>query len=143
MSTTDHYESADLALFAMQLLPKPQHGSMTLHISDCPYCRQELAHLQGDLATYAYTVEMHSPPALARERLLHQIGHEKKLIPVDRIESAALPDRPKPAAEPGVEHRTRGQNYGTGLGSGRYLAEDEQPRSEEHTSELQSRQYLV
>ena len=113
-----HYDPADLALFAMQLLPRDEYASMAEHVTDCTYCRQELAHLQGDLATYAYTVEMHSPPALTRERLLHQIAREKKIAPVERVErtEAVAP----PSASP-----VRGRSYGTGLGSGKYLEDDE------------------
>ena len=120
MNTPVHYEPADLALFAMQLLPREEHAAMAAHVVDCTYCRQELAHLQGDLAAYAHTVELHSPPALARDRLLQQIGREKKSFPVERIEAAA--PTPVPA------YPTRGQGRATGLGSGRYLAEEEEPK---------------
>ena len=44
----------------------------------------ELAEIQGDLAVYAHTVDMHSPPAQARERLMKQVAREKKAIPMDR-----------------------------------------------------------
>jgi len=122
MSTPAHYEPADLALFAMQLLPRDEYAAMAAHVAECTYCRQELAHLQGDLATYAHTVELHSPPALARERLLQQIGREKKSFPVERIEAAA----PTPVHVPA--YPTRSQGYATGLGSGRYLADEDEPK---------------
>jgi hypothetical protein len=120
MSAAGHFEPADLALFAMQLLPRDEHAAMAAHVSDCTYCRQELAHLQGDLAAYAHTVEMHSPPALTRERLLHQVAREKKVAPVERIEAAAPPLQSYP---------TRTQSHTTGLGSGRYLDVDDEPKT--------------
>jgi len=134
MSTADHYDQGDLALFAMQLLPRNEHAAMAAHLANCTYCRQELANLQGDLATYAHTVDMHSPPALARERLLNQVAREKRFTPLERIE----PERVIPvqrverierieAAATGqpLGYGTRGQNYATGLGTGRYLDEND------------------
>lgn len=143
MSTVGHYDQGDLALFAMQLLPRSEYATMAMHIADCSYCRQELAQLQGDLAAYAHTVEMHSPPALVRERLIKQISNEKRFVPLERTESV----QPEPvqrlerterldrtdriertgadAPAPSLGYNTRAQNYGTGLGSGRYLDEDD------------------
>ena len=46
--------------------------------------RRELAEIQGDLAIYAHTVDMHSPPAQARERLMKQVAREKKAVPIER-----------------------------------------------------------
>ncbi len=131
MSATEHYDPADLALFAMQLLPRNEQTTMTAHIADCTYCRQELAHLQGDLAVYAHTVDLHSPPAFTRERLLNQIAREKKVAPVERIETteAVVPARarvPQAARAIPRRHQTRGKGYTTGLGSGPYLPEQEE-----------------
>ena len=121
-----HYEPADLALFAMQLLPRDEYATMSAHVSECTYCRQELAHVQGDLAVYAHTVEMHSPPALTRERLLNQVAREKRQAPIERVEKGESIQPTVAVPPPGY---TRAQNT-TGLGSGRYLAEDEeQPTS--------------
>jgi len=140
MSTVGHYDQGDLALFAMQLLHRNEYAVMAAHIADCTYCRQELAQLQGDLAAYAHTVDMHSPPALVRERLLNQIAREKRFTPIERLE----PERVEPAhrpierperierieaaaapAPPPLGYSTRRQNYSTGLGSGRYLDTDD------------------
>jgi hypothetical protein len=135
MNTVGHYDQGDLALFAMQLLPRNEHAVMAAHIADCTYCRQELAQLQGDLASYAHTVEMHSPPALVRERLLNQVAREKRFTPIERIEPERLApiQRPEiserverieaaaPPQAPPLGNRTRGQTYSTGQGSGRYL----------------------
>ncbi|MBS1799222.1 MAG: anti-sigma factor [Acidobacteria bacterium] len=134
MSTTGHYDQGDLALFAMQLLPRNEHVAMASHISSCTYCRQELASLQGDLAAYAHTVDMHSPPALTRERFLNQVAREKRFVPLDQPEPERLPPVPvqrlermerieAAAAGKPLGYTSRGQQYTTGLGSGRYLDE--------------------
>ena len=103
MSTAHHYDQGKLALFAMQLLPHNEHATMAMHIADCSYCRQELAQLQGDLAVYSHIVDMHSPPALVRERLLNQVHREKKFISVERSEPKHLEiptPRPEPVSRP-------------------------------------------
>jgi hypothetical protein len=145
MSTVDHYDQGDLALFAMQLLPRNEHTAMAAHIADCTYCRRELANLQGDLAAYAHSVDMHSPPALTRERFLNQVAREKRFAPMEQIE----PERMAPAHVQRIERMERieaaatgkplgytargGQNYATGLGSGHYLDERDE-RETDHTS---------
>jgi len=83
MNTTGHIERDDLVLFAMQLLSKEETAVAATHIEHCPECRGELAEVQGDLAVYAHSVDMQSPPAEARERLLKQMAHEKKTVPID------------------------------------------------------------
>ena len=81
MITTKHIPVEDLALFAMQFLSPQERAPITLHLEHCSECSRELATIQGDLAAYAFTAEMHSPPALARQRLLKQVGREKKFVP--------------------------------------------------------------
>ncbi len=118
MNATRHIEPEDLALFAMQLLPKDEHAEVTAHLARCAVCGLALAEVQGDLAVYAHTVEMHSPPAQARERLMKQVAREKKVVPVERM-----------ATTPSLEVIGRGERpYRTGLGSGSYLAEEEEPK---------------
>jgi hypothetical protein len=115
MSLTRHIEPEDLALFAMQLLGKDEARAVAAHVEECPECRQQLADVQGDLAVYAHTVDMHSPPALTRERLMKQVAREKKVVPIERVPTEA--DYPS---------RTE-QVFRTGLGSGAYLKEEEPP----------------
>ena len=116
MSLTRHIEPEDLALFAMQLLGKDETRAVAAHVEECPECRQQLADVQGDLAVYAHAVDMHSPPALARERLMKQVVREKKVVPIERVTAEpAYPSRTEPA-------------FRTGLGSGAYLTEDEPQR---------------
>jgi anti-sigma-K factor RskA len=124
MNSTRHIEQDDLALFAMQLLPADESSAVARHIESCAECRRELAAVQGDLAVYAHTVDLHSPPALARERLLKQVGREKKMIPVARTPVTEFPARPAPS----------GSFLGADLGAERsssssYLDDDdEQPK---------------
>ena len=62
----------------MQLLDKDESAPILEHLEHCDQCRQELAAMQGDLAIFAMTADMHSPPALARERLMTQVGREPR-----------------------------------------------------------------
>jgi anti-sigma-K factor RskA len=90
MSEPRRFTSEDLALFAMQLLPAQEMAEIAAYVEQSEDARRELAEIQGDLAMYAHTVEMQSPSAESRERLMKQVGREKKSIPIDRpIETAA------------------------------------------------------
>jgi len=139
MSTVGHYDQGDLALFAMQLLPRNEHAVMAAHIADCTYCRQELAQLQGDLAAYAHTVDMHSPPALVRERLLNQIAREKRFTPIERLEPEQIERGQRPAERTERIERVESAatplpslGYSTrGLGSGRYLDNDDRSEGQQ------------
>jgi anti-sigma-K factor RskA len=84
MSEPRRITSEDLALFAMQLLPKDEAAEVAAYVERSAEARRELAEIQGDLAIYAHSVDMHSPPAQARERLMNQVGREKKAVPIDR-----------------------------------------------------------
>ncbi|GGA55492.1 hypothetical protein GCM10011507_03430 [Edaphobacter acidisoli] len=121
MNATRHYDTDDLALFAMQLLPASDAAEIQAHVEQCAECRQELAAVQGDLAAAAHTVDLHSPSAEARERLLKQVAREKKVV---SMETAAAPvhAEARPVEAPPLS------SYGRGLGSGAYLAEDEAPQ---------------
>jgi anti-sigma-K factor RskA len=89
MSEPRRITSEDLALFAMQLLPAEEMAEIAAYVERSEDARRELAEIQGDLAMYAYTVEVQSPSAESRERLMKQVGREKKAIPIDRpIETA-------------------------------------------------------
>jgi Anti-sigma-K factor rskA len=110
MSEPRRITSEDLALFAMQLLSKEEAAEVAAYVERSPEARRELAEIQGDLAIYAHTVDMHTPPAQARERLMKQVGQEKKAVPIDR--------QPVAEAAPSM-----------GRDDGRsYLSEDEQPK---------------
>ena len=96
MSEPRRITSEDLALFAMQLLSKDEAAEVAAYIERSPEARRELAEIQGDLAFYAHTVDMHTPPTQARERLMQQVGREKKAIPIDRQPVAEATTSPGP-----------------------------------------------
>jgi len=82
MNTTYHISPDDLYLFALQLLPDAAMKDAATHLKECADCRALLGEIQGDLATYALTAELRTPPAQARERLLRQVADEKKVLPM-------------------------------------------------------------
>lgn len=121
MNATRHIDQEDLALFAMQLLSSEEASVVSTHLEGCPDCQRARAEVQGDLAIYAHTVDLHSPPAFTRERLMKQVAREKKTIPIDQApaqESRNQVVQENIGAEPG----------GRGFGSSSYLTEDEPPR---------------
>jgi anti-sigma-K factor RskA len=93
MNTTQHFDQDDLALFAMQLLSTAEASAIAQHVEQCSDCRSELASVQGDLAAYAHTVDLHSPPAQARERLMKQVAREKKIVAISRTATSEEPVR--------------------------------------------------
>lgn len=97
MNTASHLSQDDLALFALQLLPEDETATALEHLQHCEACRKEVGEFQGDLVLYSMLSEMHTPPALARERLLRRVAKEKRVIPVEKPAEAAIS---APAAEP-------------------------------------------
>jgi len=100
MSEPRRITSEDLALFAMQLLSKEETAEVAAYVAQSTDARRELAEIQGDLAIYAHTVDLHSPPAQVRERLMKQVAREKKTVPIDR--PAAETRAPQVAVRPGT-----------------------------------------
>jgi predicted anti-sigma-YlaC factor YlaD len=92
MNTTYHISPDDLYLFALQLLPDAAMKDAATHLKECADCRALLAEIQGDLAIYALTAELRTPPAQARERLLRQVAEEKKVIPMPAPVAAPVAD---------------------------------------------------
>lgn len=115
MNATRHIDPEDLALFAMQLLSHEETIDVATHVGECAECRKQLSEMQGDLAIYAHTVDMHSPTATARERLMKQVGREKKEIPIDRALASKHLGRTTPETK-------------KGLGSDAYLTDDTHPK---------------
>jgi hypothetical protein len=134
MSEQRRITSEDLALFAMQLLSKEENAEVAAYLKQSAEARRELAEIQGDLAIYAHTADLHSPPAQARERLIKQVAREKRAIPIDRPAAveARAPEATGSAFASSAERDNRieneGQRSGRGLGSGDYLTEDDQPK---------------
>ena len=82
MTLNGHILPEDLALYAMQLVDSEDRADLSGHLSECAECREVLASITGDLAAMALTADMHSPPAMARERLMKQVAREKKVVPM-------------------------------------------------------------
>jgi Anti-sigma-K factor rskA len=137
MSEQRRISSEDLALFAMQLLSKEEAAEVAAYVAQSAEARRELAEIQGDLAIYAHTVDLNSPPAQARERLMRQLTREKKAIPIDRpaVLETRVPETAVPARSISADAAARdsgaaneGQRNVRGIDSGDYLAEDERPK---------------
>ncbi|WP_263379372.1 anti-sigma factor [Granulicella paludicola] len=77
MNTTNHISQDDLLLFALQFMSAPEAAKAHEHVLTCDDCHRQLAWIQGDLATYAMTAEVHMPPVAARERLMRSIAQDK------------------------------------------------------------------
>jgi hypothetical protein len=76
---TRHAEPEDLVLYALQFLPGDQADDLAQHIERCAACLHELALVEGDLAACAFTADLHSPAALARQRLRTQVARENRM----------------------------------------------------------------
>jgi len=87
MIPVKHIDPDDLALYAMQLLPPDETEEMTLHLQHSAEARRVLSEIYSDLSIFAHSAEMHSPPAMARQRLMKHVAREKKAIPVDPFAS--------------------------------------------------------
>jgi hypothetical protein len=78
MSSENDILIETLALYAMDLLEPEERTAIDKQLRHSAEARQELALVMSDLAAFAVTAEMHSPPALTRQRLLKQIARERK-----------------------------------------------------------------
>jgi anti-sigma-K factor RskA len=134
MSAPRRITTEDLALYAMQLLSKEETAEVAAYLEQSAEARRELAEIQGDLAIYAHTVEVHSPPALARERLMKQVAREKKVVPVEQAPVQEISSRTgQTGSISSISTREReeesdGYRGGRGLGSGGYLTDDDLPK---------------
>lgn len=77
---SNHVNQDDLLLFALQLLPEEEMATAHGHLLGCEDCRKQLAWAQGDLASYALTADLQTPPAAARERLLRSLAKEPRAV---------------------------------------------------------------
>ena len=83
MIPVKHIDPDDLPLYAMHLLPPDEMEEMSLHLQHSVEARRVLSEILGDLSLLAHTADMHSPPALTRQRLMKHVAREKKAIPID------------------------------------------------------------
>jgi Anti-sigma-K factor rskA len=133
MSTPRDIGPEDLALYAMQLLSKEETAEVAAFLTQSSEARKELAQIQGDLAIYAHTVDLHSPPVQARERLVKQIAREKQVVPIDRPAVVEEPVNRVTAVHAVASNTDDDDNFsilgsrGTGSGSS-YLDDDDMPK---------------
>jgi len=134
MSEPRRITSEDLALFAMQLLSREETAEVAAYLEQSEEARRELADIQGDLAIYAHTVDMHSPPAQVRERLMKQVAREKRAVPIDRpVTTESVPPETTVRAgsifaDAAAGPPNEGYLKGRGLGSEAHLTEDDEPK---------------
>jgi Anti-sigma-K factor rskA len=123
MSTRGHIEQDDLALFAMQLQPVDVAARIGEHVRQCAECQREVATIQGELALYALSVDLHSPPAMSRERLMKQVAREKKVAPITQMVTPSM-------VAPETPLRTTGTLFGsnTSISSIDHDVEEEEER---------------
>jgi hypothetical protein len=88
MIPVKHIDPDDIALYAMQLLPPDETEEMTLHLQHSAEARRVLAEIYSGLSVFAHSAEMHTPPAMARQRLMKHVAREKKEIPADPLAAA-------------------------------------------------------
>ena len=77
---TEHANfSEDLALYALDALPQndPIRKQLESHMESCSQCRAELEELRSTSAFLALSVNMASPPADVRRRLLASIAQSR------------------------------------------------------------------
>ncbi len=91
MIPVKHIDPDDLALYAMQLLPPDETEEMALHLQHSAEARRVLSEIYSDLSIFAHSAEMHSPPALARQRLMKHVAREKKAVVVDPVVGSYAP----------------------------------------------------
>ena len=84
MIVNNHIDQEDLALYAMNLQPEAEARLIEAHLAECEGCGDLAADLRGDLVALAMTSEMHSPAAGSRQRLMTQVGREKKIVAIDK-----------------------------------------------------------
>jgi anti-sigma-K factor RskA len=91
----------DLALYAMGLLEDDEQAALHARLRASAADREELAQINGDLSAFALSAEMHSPPALVRQRLLARIAGDRP-APRSAPRSYSRPQQPiaPPVAQP-------------------------------------------
>jgi hypothetical protein len=84
MIPVKHIDPEDLPLYAMQLLPPDEMEEMTANLQYSREGRQRLAEVYEELAMYAHSVDLETPPTAARQVLLRQLARENKVVPIER-----------------------------------------------------------
>jgi hypothetical protein len=77
---TEHEQYAeDLALYALDALPREERAKLDQHLAGCAACRLELEYLRGDTALLAMSAAGPRPPQRARQKLLDAVAREPRL----------------------------------------------------------------
>jgi hypothetical protein len=111
MSVNEHIDQEELTLYALRFLSDKAAAEIEQHLVECTGCGDAVALIRGDLATFAMTADVHSPPSSARQRLMTQVARERKVLPIDR---AAFEDTASPLSnrllieDPGLPQRSVG-----------------------------------
>jgi len=124
MTNRKDFTSDDLALYAMQLLEPEEMRAVEAFLATSSEAREELARTGGDLASFAMTAEVHTPPALARQRLLKQVAREKKAVPFATFDTASERQTAPVQVFRSFDTATSARDRGPGLGTDR-IAEDD------------------
>jgi anti-sigma-K factor RskA len=74
MTAGEHIPQEDLALYAMHSLSADESAAIRAHLETCAECRAAVAEYSGDIALVALSVDQHTPPDGARERLMNRIA---------------------------------------------------------------------
>ena len=77
---TRHASPEELVLYALQFLSGEQAADLTHHFEHCAECLSARSLVEGDLVACAFSVEPHSPPALARQRMRTQVARENRIV---------------------------------------------------------------
>jgi len=81
----------DLALYALGGLQDDERIALEKHLAECAVCRRELEQLRGGMALLALSTAGPTPPRRARQRLIHAIAHEPRVIRARRVWWAPVP----------------------------------------------------
>ncbi len=97
MSSTQHTDIEELAMYALLLLSEEEAAEVRAHQQVCESCRAELAQVREDLALFALTVEPVQPPEGARERFLTRLRTDHApQSPIPTSPKQAVPGAPAP-----------------------------------------------
>lgn len=107
MTDSVHISQEDLTLHAMQALTPVETARVREHLSACPECREELAHVSADVALFALSVERKPLPEGARERFLARIGGA-----ASGVDTAPAPF---PQTTDSIKSRNRAWRWSTGI----------------------------
>jgi hypothetical protein len=94
----------DLPLFAMQLLPPEQMEEMRRQLQHSVEGMRVLDEIYSDLGIVAHGIPLQEPSSGARQRLMEQVGREKRVLPAGPLDQYRVPAKvesfPLPLSSP-------------------------------------------